>query len=188
MAAIIENVWGFLGQFTDIWEKFSFIADYKIIIYLVLFGLLLVFGIYLYNILFSFVFFVAFATAVAYFMSKVTTWQNTIALVAVVGVIFAFLLYKAQMLGAIVVNVLLAAAICLFLGFGFWIVIIGMAAALVMTIIFPVYTTCIVTAAFGAFGLASLFDLHIWVMCVFGGVGIVIQLISSRNKRIGDRR
>ena len=121
-------------------------------------------------------------------MSKVTTWQNTIALVAVVGVIFAFLLYKAQMLGAIVVNVLLAAAICLFLGLGFWFVIIGMAAALVMTIIFPVYTTCVVTAAFGAFGLASLFDLHIWVMCVFGGVGIVIQLISSRNKRIGDRR
>ena len=62
MADLFISCWHFFSKYTDIWERFSFIENYRLIILFAVFTLALFAGFFVFRIYFSITFFYAYVT------------------------------------------------------------------------------------------------------------------------------
>lgn len=188
MATVFDEALIYLQQYTGIWKRVSVFEEYKLTAFIVIFVLALFVGFYLYRFAFSLVFFTVFSTFAAWGLSKVTSWNYTLAIVSVVGVVFSFLLFRADRLGANVISGLVAAGLVLSFGLGLIPAIIAAAIAVVITVYFPVHSVCAFTALFGGLGIMEVFNLNLPIGILIILVGIAVQYITTRKQTVTDKR
>lgn len=190
MATVFDRVWTYLSLETNIWDRFSFLIQYRTIIFSLIFGAALLVGYLVYQMYFSITFFYLFVTLTTILLRPYIAWNYVVAIFSVAGVIFTFLSYRWTRVGGLV----LCAVIGAMCGAYISAVLIGTdinIASISIMVVFALvaflaeffltqYTICIMTAVFGGFGLAEVFGFPLaGFVLAAGGAGL--QIFLSRR-------
>lgn len=182
MYTLLQKLMQALLELGQIGERFAFLGDHRTLIYTVIFGLAFLLGFYIYKLYFSVTFFYLFVTATILLLSPRTSWQNTVATLSVVGVIFSFLSFRWNHVAAII----FCAVIGGMLGFLIYplliLVILFALAGGALAVIFPVHSLCVFLPLFGALGLYEIYRLPVWALFLIILAGIGLQLLIARKQ------
>ena len=176
MTDVFVACWSFFSKYTDIWDRFSYVGDYKKQILSVVFGLALAVGFYIYRLYFCATFFYLYVTLCTLVLPRFISWPRVVAFFSVSGVMLTFLIYKSARFGGAVICGVIAGMI------GYMIM------GILLFLYFPVHTVCLLMAMFGGLGLSSLYGYPDYMGAAVGAVFTIIQLLLTRKQTLFEKR
>lgn len=161
--------------------------DFKIVI-LTLLGVLACFlGFKIYRSLFSIFTFMITAMGSICFMKNMTDWGAIVTTFSVIGIGLAFFAFRWTYLGAVIINSLIAMGFLSIISNSIIGMIILCVLISIVTVVFPVISTTILTSAFGGIILGELFNLNkLTIMFLVVG-GIIIQKFTNQNQKVFEK-
>ncbi|MBE5823257.1 MAG: hypothetical protein E7308_04230 [Butyrivibrio sp.] len=182
MKEVFISCWSFFSKITNIWDRFIFLKDYEDEILMVLFGLAIIFGFFIYRLCFSITFFYLYITACVLILPRIMSMQNTVAFFSVSGVIFSFLLFKCNRIGAFVMCGVIAGMIGYMILPKEFAVAVAVLLSLIMVMFFPFHSVCIFMGLFGGLGFSSMMGLPVWLGIVWAAAGAIAQMYLFRKQ------
>ncbi len=188
MTDVFLKCWSFFSQLTSIWDRYAYVADYKIAIFSVVFGLALLVGFYIFRLYFSMTFFYLYVTLCVLLLPRFLNWYDVVAFFSVSGVIFSFLMYKCNRFGSLLLCGIIAGMIgYMILPQSFFVAIFALL-GLLISFFFPVHAICIFMALFGGLGLSSLYGYPDIAGAAVGAVFAVVQILLTRKQTLFENR
>ena len=175
-------------DFTGIGDRFSFVTEYEIIILPIIFGTSLVLGFYFFRFYQSVLFFCAYVYACAMVLPKIMNWQSTVAVFSVSGVFLAFLFYKCNRSGSMILCGCISGLIAYSFIPHIIPAVIFAILGIVLTFFFPVHGVCVFTSLFGGLGISSLLGFPFYVGLIAGILFAIFQIWVTKDQNIFDKK
>lgn len=181
----IEQFAYLTGKIGNVREKEAWIS----IILILLGGCLCVTGIVLYRQIISVFVFSLLAQGIILLMGNSSSWGTTVTTFAILGVASAYIVWDKKYFDGILLCMVLSGLIASEFIFSLVLTMLAVCVGLVLFLLFPVETICLLSSVSGAVLLQAIFDtMSPFYGLLLGIVGFAIQMLISLKYSAFDNR